>query len=165
MHDIIHIKRSITTRLYNLSKTAHSQDSSTLSAKVINYLVQFFPIVVAQNKTDPEAMKSSLRCIVPHSLGDYSGCSNSWCRYQQNPNEYKHTNLPHGRNLHGDALKSALTDIFSQYHSEYVVDSTDLSQQSTPNGMNPLTVLLVRKHPRSGIMVEARAMTFEWLAW
>ena len=119
--DIIHIKRSITTRLYNLSKAAHFQDSSTLSAKVINYLVKCFPIVVAQNKTDPEEMRSSLRCIVPHSFGDHSGCSNSWCRYQQNPNEYKHTNLSHGRNLHGDALKSALTEIFSQYYSDIVV--------------------------------------------
>ena len=119
--DIIHIKRSITTRLYNLSKTAQFQNSSTLSAKVINYLVKCFSIVVAQNKTDPEGMKSSLRCIVPHSFGDHSGCSNSWCRYQQSPSGYKHTNLPHGRDLYGDALKTTLTEIFSQYCSDVVV--------------------------------------------
>ena len=91
-----------------------------MSSKVINYLVKCFPIVVAQNKTDPEAMKSSLRCIVSHSFGDHSGCNDSWCKYQQNPNEYKHTNLPHRRDLHCDALKSAITETFSQYYSDIV---------------------------------------------
>ena len=118
--DIIHIKRSITTRLYNLSKTAQFKDSSTLSAKVINYLVKCFSIVVAQNKSDPAAMKSSLRCIVPHCFGDHSGCCNSWCKYQQNPSEYKHKNLPYGKDLYGDSLKSALTEIFSQYYNDIV---------------------------------------------
>ena len=75
---IIHIKRSVTARLYNLSNTAQSRNSSTLSAKVINYFVKCFSIVVARNKTDPEAMKSSRRCIVPHYFCDHSSCSNSW---------------------------------------------------------------------------------------
>ncbi|CAB4013574.1 Hypothetical predicted protein [Paramuricea clavata] len=75
--DIIHIKRSLTTRLYNLSKMAQIKECSTLSSKVIEYLVKCFSIVFAQNKSDLEAMKSSLKCIVPHSFGDHASCNES----------------------------------------------------------------------------------------
>jgi DNA polymerase III epsilon subunit-like protein len=119
--DIIHIKRSLTTRLYNLSKMAQFKDCSTLSTKVIQYLIKCFSIVVAQNKSDPEAMKSSLKCIVPHSFGDHSSCNDSWCRYKQDPTKYKHGHLPYGKDLHGKPLKSALEDIFSQYYSDIMI--------------------------------------------
>ena len=40
--DIVHTKRSLTTRLYNLSQHGKFVNSSTLSQKVINYLVKCF---------------------------------------------------------------------------------------------------------------------------
>ena len=118
--DIIQIKRSLTTGLYNLGKTAQFKDSSTLSPKVIEYLVKCFSIVVTQNNSDPEAMKSYLKCIVPHSFGDHSSCD-TWCRYKQDPTNYQHANLPYGRDLCGSSLKSALVDLFSQYYSDAVI--------------------------------------------
>ena len=44
--DIIHIKRSLTTMLYNLSKSNKFVNCSPLSQKVINYLVKCFSISV-----------------------------------------------------------------------------------------------------------------------
>ena len=49
--DIVHAKRSLTTtRLYNLSQRGKFVNSSTLSQKVINYLVKCFSYSVSQNK-------------------------------------------------------------------------------------------------------------------
>ena len=47
--DIIHMKRSLTTRLYNLNQRGKFSDSSILSQKVINYLVKCFSYCIAQN--------------------------------------------------------------------------------------------------------------------
>lgn len=58
--NIIHIKPSLTTKLYNICKMAQIKKSSKLSWKVIEYLV----ISVFQNKRDPNAMK----CIFWNAL-------------------------------------------------------------------------------------------------
>ena len=131
--DIIHIKRSLTTRLYNLSKMAQFKECSILSAKVIEYLVKSFSIAIAQNKSDPSTMKSSLKCIVPHSFGDHSNCSESWCKYKQDPANYKHAHLPYGKDLYGNPLKSALENIFSQYYSDIVIKKLTPAANSQRN--------------------------------
>ena len=43
--DTVHIKRSLTTRLYNLSQRSKFPNSSVLSQKVINYLFQVLYIL------------------------------------------------------------------------------------------------------------------------
>ena len=48
--DIVHAKRSLTTRLYNLSSRCKFQNCSSLSQKVINYLGKCFSYCIAQNK-------------------------------------------------------------------------------------------------------------------
>jgi hypothetical protein len=50
--DITHTKRSLTTRLYNISEHKFN-NCSTLSQKVINYLTKCFSYCVAQNKGNP----------------------------------------------------------------------------------------------------------------
>ena len=57
--DIVHAKRSLTTRLYNLSQRGKFVNSSTLSQKVINYLVKCFTYSVSQNKGNPSALQKS----------------------------------------------------------------------------------------------------------
>ena len=47
--DIVHAKRSLTTRLCNLSSRCKYQISSVLSQKVINYLEKCFSYCIAQN--------------------------------------------------------------------------------------------------------------------
>ena len=65
--DIVHAKRSLTTRLYNLSSKCKYQNSSVLSQKVINYLAKCFSYCIAQNSDrDSLKKKSSKMC--------YSSC-------------------------------------------------------------------------------------------
>lgn len=112
---IIHMKKSLTTRLYNLSQNAKFPDSSILLQKVINYLVKCFSYGVAQNKGNARAIKATINCIVPHAFGDHKNCDNKWCKFKQDAASYKHHDLPYGKDLFGDKLRSALENIFGDY--------------------------------------------------
>lgn len=76
--DIIHAKRSLTTRLINLSQRSKFVNSSTLSLKVINHLSKCFSYSVAQNKANSSALKQSLKSIVPHAFGEHEMCDEKW---------------------------------------------------------------------------------------
>ncbi|CAB3986831.1 Hypothetical predicted protein, partial [Paramuricea clavata] len=78
-------------------------------------------------------MKSSLKCIVPHSFGDHASCNESWCRYKQDPTNYKHTYLPYGKDLYGTALKSALENNFSQHYSDTMIKKLGPAANSQRN--------------------------------
>ena len=49
LSDIVHMKRSLTTHLYNLNQNAKFDNCSPLSQKVINYFVKCFSYAVAPN--------------------------------------------------------------------------------------------------------------------
>ena len=118
--DFIHTKRSLNTRLYNLSQRQKFRNSSVLSQKVINYLVKCFSYCVHQHKNQPNELSKAIEGIVPHAFGNHEDCSPSWCRYKQNPVAYVHNELPYGKDLHGSNLQQALQGIFSEYASETV---------------------------------------------
>jgi hypothetical protein len=94
--------------------TSSLQYYSPLSSKVIEYLVKCFSIVIGQNKADSKSVQSSMKCNVPHAFGNHSRCSESWCGWKLDSSNCKHTNLPYGKDLHGETLKSALEDLFAQ---------------------------------------------------
>ena len=104
--DIIHIKRSLSTRLYNLSQRMKFPNCSILSQKVINYLIKCFSYCVHQNKDNKSQLSKSLKSIIPHAFGDHSNCNPSWCRFHTNPSTYTHNELPYGKDLHGDVKNS-----------------------------------------------------------
>ena len=81
--DIIHIKRSLTSRLHNLASTKKFPQCSCLSTKVIDYLVKCFMVAVNQNKGDPKSMQIILKCILPHVFGDHTKCNlpSIWKRF------------------------------------------------------------------------------------
>ena len=110
--DIVHAKRSLTTRLYNLSQRGKFVNSSTLSRKVINYSVKCFTYSVSQNKGNPSALQKSLKSILPHSFGNHKNCNESWCGAKKDPINYKHSDLPYGKDLYGNDLRKALERIF-----------------------------------------------------
>ena len=97
------------------------QSCSVLSNKVISYLGKCFSYAVTQNAGNADTLKSSHSCIVPHSFGDHSSCNKSCCGYKTSSASYKHTDLPNGKDLHGEPLKNALTSIFSEYSTDIVV--------------------------------------------
>lgn len=144
--DIIHMKRSLTTRLYNLSHNTKFADSSILSQKVINYLVKCFSYGVAQNKGNAKAIQATINCIVPHSFGDHKNCDTKWCRFMQDPASYKHHDLPYGKDLFGDKLRSALENIFSDYCTDAVADK--LAPMTNSQRNEALNSVVGSKNPK-----------------
>ena len=78
LSDIVHTKRSLTTRLYNLRQNGRFPNSSTLSQKVINYLVRCFSYAIAQNKGNQQEIQKAMACIVPHAFGNHTNCNITW---------------------------------------------------------------------------------------
>ncbi|KAL9958595.1 hypothetical protein ACROYT_G035629 [Oculina patagonica] len=64
-----------------------------------------------QNKDNPDGVRKSLKAIVPHAFGDHSHCTEKWCGHLKDPSGYKHSSLPHGRDLQGEKLQKDLEDI------------------------------------------------------
>ena len=91
--DVIHTKRSMTTRLFNLKDHFKNPNCSILSSKVINYFLKCFSYAISQNIGDPQNLRASLNCIVPHAFGNHMLCDLSWCGYKQSPDTYKHSNF------------------------------------------------------------------------
>ena len=143
--DIVHVKRSLNTRLYK--DRFKGSNCSILSAKVINYLTKCLSYCIIQNVGDSESLKKGLKNIIPHAFGEHTCCDISWCGYKQNPAGYKHTDLPNGKDLFGDSLKKALTDIFDEYSTDIVVkkltpctnSQRNESLNSTIGSKNPKT--------------------------
>ena len=44
-----------------------------------------------------------------------------WCRFHEDPLGYTHHELPYGKDLHGEQLKSALESIMSDYTTDVVL--------------------------------------------
>lgn len=148
--DTIHTKRSLTTRLYNLKDRFKNPHCSTLSNKVISYYAKCFSYAVTQNAGNPEFLKSSINSIVPHSFGEHSSCNISWCGFKKCPEGYKHTELPNGKNLHGEPLKNALTNIFSEYATDTVVKKLSPCANSQRN--ESLNNTIATKKPQNPVL-------------
>ena len=86
-----------------------------LHHRVLQFLCQ-------PNVGDPESLKQGLKNIIPHAFGEHTCCNVSWCGFKQNPVAYKHTDLPNGKDLFGDSLKIALSDILDEYSTDIVVN-------------------------------------------
>ena len=68
LSDIVHMKRSLTTR--PLRQNGRFANSSTLCQKVINYLVKCLSYAIAQNKANQQEIQKAISCIVPHAFGN-----------------------------------------------------------------------------------------------
>ena len=65
-----------------------------------------------------------MKAIVPHAFGDHQQCRDhklNWCEYTKNPGQYHHKDLPNGKDLQGESLKTVLTNLFNVYASDLVV--------------------------------------------
>ena len=67
--DIIHMKKSLTKKLYNLSQNAKFEDSSTLSQKVIDYLVKCLHIVLPKTMEMPKQFNPTSSALFPALFG------------------------------------------------------------------------------------------------
>ena len=62
-------------------------------------------------------MQESIRSIVPHASGDHTKCDN-WCKFQDDPKNYHHQNLPGGHDLKGEGLKTFLVESLEHFSSD-----------------------------------------------
>lgn len=133
LSDFIHTKRSLYTRLYNLSQRQKFDNSSILSQKVINHLLRRFSYCVHQHRNQPQELSQ-----IPYTFGNHENCSLKWCRYKQDPAGYMHNELPHGKELHG-------TSLFDEYSSETVTAKLapcmDSQRSESLNGTIGLRIL------------------------
>ena len=144
--DIVHAKRSLTTRLYNLAQTGKFTNSSVLSQRVISYLVKCFSYCVSQNTGNPLALQKALKNTVPHAFGNHASCDESWCRAKQDPLNYKHSDLPYGKDLFGDELRKSVQTIFDDYCTDLVVEKFVSAANSQRN--EALNSIIGSKNPK-----------------
>ena len=146
--DIVHAKRSLTTRLYSLRHCGKFVNSSTLSQNVINYLVKCLTYSVSQNKGNPPALQKSLKSILPHAFADHKNCNESWCGAKKDPINYKHSDLPYGKDRYGDDLRKALERIFDEYCTDIVI--AKFSPRSNSQRNDVLNSVIGSKNPKIG---------------
>ena len=68
LSDFIHTKRSLSTRLYNISHRQKFDNSSILSQKVINYLVKSLSYCIHQHRNQPRELSREIKTILFHML-------------------------------------------------------------------------------------------------
>lgn len=70
----------------------------------------------------------------------------AWCGFKENPETYKHSSLPYGKDLVGNNLKSALTTIFNDYSTDVVADKLAPALNSQRN--EALNSVVGSKNPK-----------------
>ena len=102
--EINHACHTLGSRLYSAKKV------NGLTPAVIGYIQKCFTYCIKQNKGQPSSLLEGLSVIVPHAFGDHSKCKDSWCKYSGDPENYRHNDLPGGKDLKGDDLRACIED-------------------------------------------------------
>ena len=110
--DINHACRTLGSRLYSAKKV------NGLTPAVIGYIQKCFTYCRKQNKGQPSSLLEGLSVIVPHAFGDHSKCKDSWCKYSSDPENYRHNDLPGGKDLKGDDLRACIEDALQPFLNE-----------------------------------------------
>ena len=108
--DLNHLKKNVGNSLYKLKADGHKE----LSDKVIKYVQKCFMYGVMQNAGESEQLAAALRACVPHTYGDHESCG-AWCKHASDPQNYRHSSLPYGKDLSNERTKDALMKLFSNY--------------------------------------------------
>ena len=79
--------------------------------------------------------------------------------YKNRTLTYKHTDLPHGKDLLGEPLKNTLTSLFSEYATDIVVNK--LSCCANSQKIKVEIVPLQQKTRKPSTIVEAKVVTLK----
>ena len=137
--EINHIKKSGRNRLYELKKQ-HKQ----LSETVIKSVQKNFVYALNQNRGDPTSLKKALDAIPAHMYGDHSDCG-SWCGHHKDPQDYRHKNLPRGKDLTSSDLRVDLTSVLAIYSS----NSNKLANHRSSQVNESFNEMVASKAPKS----------------
>ncbi|XP_072035542.1 uncharacterized protein, partial [Amphiura filiformis] len=103
--DVIHSKRSLASHLYDIKKT-----KSEVTEGVIHHILKCYSYAINQNKGNAEGIQRNLQAIIPHCYGEHIKCG-TWCRYLQDPTNYRHKALPGGKPLQDTDTRAELERI------------------------------------------------------
>ncbi|XP_066593220.1 uncharacterized protein [Prorops nasuta] len=101
--DTNHVKACFSRALYRLA-TKHKELSRN-SYQAVKYIKRNFSYAVHQNKKNPDSLKLAFQNLPAHVFNKHDSCG-SWCKYVQDPSNYKH-GLPkslESQNLYNDLV-------------------------------------------------------------
>ena len=106
-----HVRKNITKKLFNLQKLHKS-----LTQKVIIAVSKNFNYMLQQNHGKPENITTGLKAVVEHMFGNHTYCQ-EWCGFIKNSENYKHANLPYGKDLTYESLHKSLSKPFTSLNA------------------------------------------------
>ncbi|CAG2232154.1 unnamed protein product [Mytilus edulis] len=150
LSDSNHMKKPIRNRLYEL-KNKHS----TLSPKVISYIMKCFNYLIAQGKGQPKKIEENLNALSKHPFGDHSSCSTDWCRFIADPS-IKYKSLPYGKPLQDKALQESLTTLFQKY----ILNSEKLANLGSTQSNESFNKSVAAKAPKNRFYGGSRSLAY-----
>lgn len=142
--DFNHVKKSFTSQLYAMK----------LPATLISYFGKSFTIAIKQNKGDASQIEKALRAVVPHAHGDHSQCG-SWCEGTSNA-DYVHKNLPHGKPLTDENVKTKLIKLIDRY----IASSEKIAQCASTQVNESMNQIISSKNPKSRHYAGSESLSF-----
>ncbi|XP_076109235.1 uncharacterized protein LOC143078171 [Mytilus galloprovincialis] len=141
INDKNHIKHNIIKKVNDL-KSKHRE----LSGMVAESIVKNVSYVLEQNNGNPEGIEKGFHATVNHMYGDHQYCTENWCGYLKNKQNYVHSNLPYGKDLSSASLKSDLEKLFIK---QMVPQSDKLSQLGSSQANESVNNIIALKAPKT----------------
>lgn len=117
--DVNHVTCTLTKALHEGKGQDFGPNNDKINDQVIDHVKTCFMYALYQNKNNVAGIAEGIAAIVPHSFGEHDKCGQR-CRYSKDPEGYRHTTLPGGRNLNGDGVRRYLNDVLQPFTREEV---------------------------------------------
>ena len=88
-----------------------------LTPAAIGYVQKCFTYCIKQNERNPSSLLEGLSTIVLHAFGEHEKCK-EWCRYNEDPINYRHNDLPGERDLKEADLRTSIEDALNPFLTE-----------------------------------------------
>ncbi|CAC5422264.1 unnamed protein product [Mytilus coruscus] len=136
-----HLKKGLSKSLHQMSvKYKELKQDDTRE-----YILRCFMYAITGGTTE-EDIKVSLYRIVPHIFGNHDSCREvTWCKYKENPTNFKYRSLPGGNPLTNESLKEELLVLVSKYTSR----SNAISELGSTQANESFSQMASSKAPKS----------------
>lgn len=139
--DFNHTKKNLASKLYDIKK---EKKYPLLGPKSIQHLLKCFSYAVKSNE-DTDTLKRNLDSIPLHVFGNHKKCEKKWCKYLQDPENYKPINLPYGKYLSGVDLLKDLQHLFS----DLAKNASKLSNIGSTQANENFNKIVACKNPKA----------------
>ena len=133
------------------------KEHKSLTQKVILAVTKNFNYMLQQNFEKPEGMKAGTKAVVEHMFGNHTYCQ-EWCGYIKDPNNYKHHNLPYGKDLSNEVLHTSLSQLFNS------LDVNKLAFLGSTQANESFNNTLISKAPKARHYSDSSSLQFRLCA-